>query len=249
MSESGDFGPESKRGNLFVAGSIAGALARAAVLPIDMGGQKGPVVTLFRRSVHWGLVFSLYITWHQEKYRAYDAKQKWYRRRAWDAFVCGGTAGLLARFLTAPLYRVADHAEFHSVTQAQALRHIVTHQGGVLGLWQNQHPLLAAFWHTGSLFMFFEIGRRTADNLGIEANPATNAVIGGCASALSSTITYKWSWRRYQYCVLNDSAIIRGLLPTLAKEVPMTAAAFGAYTALQPIIAPGYKNHGFGAWV
>lgn len=242
--------PKSSRHGLFLAGTLAGAAARVAVLPIDQGGAKGPVVAVVRRSLHFGLLFSIYIPLHQGRHeKLRTAKHKNAAQRAADAFVCGGIAGLVSRFLTAPFYRVADHAERHACTQQAAFKHIVAYQAGYLGLWQTQHPLLAAFWHTGAVFLLFEMGRRTADNLNIGNGPVENAVIGGTAAAIASAATFDWSRRRYTSCVLNESAILRGLGPTLAKEVPLWTVAFGLFTVLQPAVAPGYRNYGFGAWV
>lgn len=235
--------------NMFICGSISGLCARAVVLPFDMGGQKGPLVTLFRRSIHHGIVFALYFPKVQDKNKIPRISYyKSYPRRVFETFTAAGTAGLVARLLTAPFYRIADHAMINGGTQFEALKFIVMNQGGVLGLWQTQHPLLAAFWHTGAVFACFETGRRLADNLQIADNAAVNAGIGGVAGFVGSTLTYKWSWRRYQSCVLNNSAIVRGLFPTLLKEVPLTAGVFGLWTFLQPQVAPGYSHHGFGAW-
>lgn len=76
---------------------------------------------------------------------------------------------------------------------------------------------------------------------------ASNFVIGGVAAAVASTVCYLYSAHRYLQTVIHNSAICRGLMPTLAKEVPMMAVMFGAFSALQPLLAPRHGVRcGFG---
>lgn len=70
---------------------------------------------------------------------------------------------------------------------------------------------------------------------------ASNFIIGGLATAVASTVCYPYSAHRYLQTVIYDSAICRGLVPTLRKEVPMMAVALGTFSALQPLFG---RRHG-----
>ncbi|EPY24804.1 hypothetical protein STCU_00977 [Strigomonas culicis] len=74
-----------------------------------------------------------------------------------------------------------------------------------------------------------------------------NFVVGGTAAAVATTVCYPYSAHRYLQTVIYDSALCRGLLPTLIKEVPMMAAMFGCFSLLQPLFAPRHGARcGFG---
>lgn len=76
---------------------------------------------------------------------------------------------------------------------------------------------------------------------------ATNFVLGGTAAAVASTVCYPYSAHRYLQTVIYDSAICRGLLPTLAKEVPMMAVFFATFSVLQPLFSSRHGTRcGFG---
>ncbi|KAK7201106.1 hypothetical protein NESM_000171200 [Novymonas esmeraldas] len=76
---------------------------------------------------------------------------------------------------------------------------------------------------------------------------ASNFVLGGAAATVASTVCYPLSAHQYMQTVIHDSAICRGLVPTLLKEVPMVAVTFGAFSALQPLLAPRHGVRcGFG---
>ncbi|CAD2218053.1 hypothetical protein AGDE_05379 [Angomonas deanei] len=88
----------------------------------------------------------------------------------------------------------------------------------------------------------------------VEFNPqnyatqvAQNFVIGGVAATVASTICYPFSAHQYLQTVIHDSAICRGLIPTLLKEVPMMATFFATFSLIQPILAPRHGARcGFG---
>ncbi|KAG5498719.1 hypothetical protein JKF63_03007 [Porcisia hertigi] len=76
---------------------------------------------------------------------------------------------------------------------------------------------------------------------------ASNFVLGGAAATVASTICYPLSAHQYMQTVIHDSAICRGLVPTLLKEVPMVAVMFGTFSAVQPLFAPRHGVRcGFG---
>jgi hypothetical protein len=79
------------------------------------------------------------------------------------------------------------------------------------------------------------------------ATVASNFVVGGAAATVASTVCYPLSAHQYMQTVIHDSALCRGLLPTLLKEVPMMAVAFATFSALQPLLAPRHGVRcGFG---
>ncbi|KAG5472443.1 hypothetical protein LSCM1_03842 [Leishmania martiniquensis] len=79
------------------------------------------------------------------------------------------------------------------------------------------------------------------------ATVASNFVLGGAAATVASTACYPLSAHQYMQTVIHDSAICRGLLPTLLKEVPMMAVALGTFSALHPLLAPRHGVRcGFG---
>ncbi|CBZ36246.1 hypothetical protein, conserved [Leishmania donovani] len=76
---------------------------------------------------------------------------------------------------------------------------------------------------------------------------ASNFVLGGAAATVASTVCYPLSAHQYMQTVIHDSAICRGLTPTLLKEVPMVAVMFGTFSAIQPLLAPRHGVRcGFG---
>lgn len=76
---------------------------------------------------------------------------------------------------------------------------------------------------------------------------AANAVIGGTAAAIATTVCYPYSAHRYLQTVIHNSAVCRGLLPTLLKEVPMMTVFFGTFTLLEPFLSPRHGvRAGFG---
>ncbi|KAG5472820.1 hypothetical protein LSCM4_02144 [Leishmania orientalis] len=76
---------------------------------------------------------------------------------------------------------------------------------------------------------------------------ASNFVVGGAAAMVASTACYPLSAHQYMQTVIHDSAICRGLIPTLLKEVPMMSFMFGTFSAMQPFFAPRHGVRcGFG---
>lgn len=79
------------------------------------------------------------------------------------------------------------------------------------------------------------------------ATVASNFVLGGAAATVATTVCYPISAHQYMQTVIHDSAICRGLVPTLMKEVPMVAVMFGTFSAIQPLLAPRHGVRcGFG---
>lgn len=64
-----------------------------------------------------------------------------------------------------------------------------------------------------------------------------NTTIAGVAALVASTACYPYSAHRYLQTVIYDSALCRGLVPTLLKEVPMMAATFGTFALIEPILS------------
>ncbi|CAJ1031981.1 hypothetical protein Q4I30_006009 [Leishmania utingensis] len=76
---------------------------------------------------------------------------------------------------------------------------------------------------------------------------ALNFIIGGAAATVASTVCYPLSAHQYMQTVIHDSAVCRGLMPMLVKEVPMVAFMFGTFSAAQPLLAPRHGVRcGFG---
>lgn len=76
---------------------------------------------------------------------------------------------------------------------------------------------------------------------------ASNFVVGGAAATVASTVCYPLSAHQYMQTVIHDSAMCRGLIPTLMKEVPMVAVMFATFSAVQPLLAPRHGVRcGFG---
>lgn len=75
----------------------------------------------------------------------------------------------------------------------------------------------------------------------------TNTICGGIAAAFASTVCYPYSAHQYMQTVIHDSALCRGLLPTIKKEVPLIAISFGTFSLLQPFFSPQHGPRcGFG---
>ncbi|KPA83279.1 putative mitochondrial hypothetical protein [Leptomonas pyrrhocoris] len=75
----------------------------------------------------------------------------------------------------------------------------------------------------------------------------SNFAVGGAAATVASTVCYPFSAHQYMQTVIHDSAICRGLVPTLMKEVPMVAMMFATFSAIQPLLAPRHGVRcGFG---
>lgn len=75
----------------------------------------------------------------------------------------------------------------------------------------------------------------------------TNTICGGFAAAFATTVSYPYSAHQYMQTVIHDSALCRGLLPAIKKEVPLIAISFGTFSLLQPFFSPQHGPRcGFG---
>lgn len=74
-----------------------------------------------------------------------------------------------------------------------------------------------------------------------------HTMLGGIAAAVATTLCYPYSAHAYVQTVIHNSALCRGFIPTLRKEVPLMALSFGIFSMLQPLLSPRHGVRcGFG---
>lgn len=226
-----------------VSGAIAGIVGRAAALPFAPPGEKGLVQTLLRRGPQMGMWFWLYVPLQAAiTQEFFDPGQK-----AFSTFYMGAFAGYWMRFFLNPFGRVHEESVRMGSSYLHAAR---TMKGkGILHFWYTAHPLLANFAYFGMLAVGVEGARRFLERKGAPVDdPLSNAAVcgvaGGAGAAFASTVTYKYSKSRYAGTVIHDSVLLRGLAPTLMKEVPMMAVTFGTFALLQSVLAPHHNPRG-----
>eukprot|EP00744_Colponema_vietnamica_P016075 GILI01022544.1.p1 GENE.GILI01022544.1~~GILI01022544.1.p1 ORF type:complete len:262 (+),score=41.22 GILI01022544.1:29-814(+) len=226
-----------------ICGAIAGGVGRALVLPIDMGGAKGPIQTVVRRVPQYALLFGLYVP----TCAALNKKVADPEKKAATTLMCGALAGYYMRLWTNPINRTFHEASRMGVSPLDAAKAMKAKT--LLQFWYTGHPLIANAIYFGSLMMCFEGTRRFLERNGAPAgtpvgNALTNGTAGAVGALVASTVTYPVSATRYAKTVIHDSAICRGMLPTLAKEVPMSFIVFGTYSLLQSAIASHHSARG-----
>ena len=231
---------------VFCSGGFAGAVARAAVLPFDNGGVKGPYQTVYRRIPQWGILFWVYVPLSSKI--NVDVKNP--QEKLVSTFVLAFLAGFIMRLICNPVNRTRDEAVRMNVSFLEAAKRLRSKT--YLQFFYTTPPLTANALYFGTLLVCFEGLRRFAERNGASidhpvAVVVTNGIAGGVAGGMASTICYPFSAHRYLQTVIHDSALCRGLIPTLMKEVPMCAVAFGTFSMLQPLFAGHHtKRVGFG---
>lgn len=267
----------------FLSGALAGAVARATVLPIDRGGPKGASQAMLRRMPQMGCLMLFYVPIAGT---LLPGTEKSPGGKMCTTFLIAAMAGFNMRLLCNPLSRVLDEAHRTGKPPVDICRIFKTNT--ILQFWYTGPNLIVNALYFGTLLTVFEGLRRFSErnwlpikknaiqetimldsgeievietpapaglgvidrNFSMDNYVATigaNFVIGGTAAAVASTVCFPYSAHRYMHTVIHDSAICRGLLPTLVKEVPMMAVFFAAFSAFQPIFAARHGTRcGFG---
>lgn len=231
---------------VFISGGVAGAVGRAAALPFDHGGAKGPFQACYRRIPQFGILMWLYVPLSSRVNVDIDEPGQ----KLFSTFFLGALAGFFMRVICNPVNRVRDESLRTGESFIQTA--LSLKRKTILQFYYTTPNLVANSIYCGVLLATFEGTRRfmerngaSTDNLGSVV--LTNTVAGGVAATVASTACYPYSAHRYLQTVIHDSAICRGLPATLLKEVPMMAVSFGVFSALQPIFAPHHgKRVGFG---
>jgi hypothetical protein len=230
-----------------VSAGIAGAVGRAVVLPLDLGGPKGPVATVARRAPQWAVLFGIYVPLANR----INSHFKDPLHKLYSTVFIGAMAGWLMRALCNPISRVGD--EMLRTNEGVRATIAQLRKKTVLQFWYTTHPILCGMLYSALLLTAFEGTRRFIERNFISQDSVKNAVItnaiaGGIGAGIASTVAFPYSVRRYVHTVIHDSAVCRGLLPTLIKEVPMCATVFGSFTLLQSVLTPQHgPRAGFGA--
>lgn len=234
--------------HVFISSGIASAVARAAIIPIDNGGTKGPFQAVYRRIPQWGIVLWVYVPLAKH---LLPAKTFSPERKAWTTFYIACFAGLLMRIITNPINKARDEAVGSNFSAAATK---IWREKGIQGFYNGQHPLIPNMFYFGITLTVFEGFRRYFDYKGyipqdsVVGNAAWNGAVATGASAFGSTIMYPLSRMRYEGSVTRlDSVINRSWRATVLKEAPMTGLVFFGFSLLQPIFAPHHgKRCGFG---
>lgn len=228
----------------WIAGGIAGAVGRAAVVPLDQGGAKGPAQAIFRRVPQTAILFGLYVpiasTMNNDTHNP--------QHKLISTFVIGSVAGYWMRAITNPIGRVLDESQRMNVTPREAANRMRAKT--ILHFYYCSPPLVANALYFGSLFTAFEGIRRFAERNGAPVNGVVGSTIvngacGAAAATVASVATFPFSAHRYSQVVIHDSAIVRGLPSTLMKEVPMMAVTFATFSFISQGIN-SYQRGGFG---
>lgn len=232
-----------------VSAGVAGVVGRALVLPLDMGGPKGPVVTLGRRAPQYAVLFGIYVPLANRINGTFKDRDPMHK--LFSTFFIGAMSGWLMRAICNPVSRVGDEM----MRTGEGVRATVDQlrKKTILQFWYTTHPILVGMLYYGTLFTAFEGSRRFLERNFIKQDSVasavlTNTIAGGIGASVASAVVYPYSVQRYVHTIIHDSAVCRGLAPTMAKEVPMCAALFGTYTLLQSLLTPQYgPRAGFGA--
>ncbi|KAH9579792.1 hypothetical protein LSM04_001587 [Trypanosoma melophagium] len=247
---------------VFLSGGLAGLAGRAAVIPFDKGGVKGPAQACYRRMPQFGLLMWFYVPLASQLLPGTERDPAF---KAFTTFVLGTFAGFMMRLICNPVNRVRDECLRTGESFLKTCQRFKSKT--VLQFFYTTPPLMANAIYFGTLMTVFEGLRRFCErnriipihiekdkngkdifNAGNYATVALgNTLVGGVAAGVASTLCYPLSAHAYHQTVIHDSAICRGLLPTLRKEIPMMAVSFGVFSLLQPIIAPHHGTRvGFG---
>ncbi|AAZ11912.1 uncharacterized protein TEOVI_000100300 [Trypanosoma equiperdum] len=241
---------------VLVTGSMAGLAGRAVALPFDEGGNKGPKRALQRRAPQFGILMWFYVPVSARLLPGTEVNPPY---KAFTTFMIGAVAGFVMRLICNPINRVSDEClrtgdSFRKTCQ-------IFRSKTILQFFYTTPPLMVNAVYFGTLLTVFEGLRRFCernrilplrverDSSGKEIINFVNhftvgvghTVVGGVAAAVASTVCYPLSAHFYQQTVIHDSAICRGLMPTLRKEVPMMAVSFGVFSLLQSLLA---RHHG-----
>ncbi|RNF17173.1 hypothetical protein TcG_05804 [Trypanosoma cruzi] len=241
---------------VFLSGGLAGLAGRAAAIPFDHGGIKGPAQACYRRIPQFGILIWVYVPLASQLLPGTEREPP---LKAFTTFIIGAFAGFVMRLICSPVNRVRDECLRTGDSFLKTCQ--IFKSKTVLQFFYTTPPLMANAIYFGTLLTVFEGLRRFCErnrllSINVEkdkngkdvfelgnyaAVACVNTVVGGVAAGVASTVCYPLSAHTYKQTVIHDSAICRGLLPTLKKEMPMMAVSFGVFSLLQPIIAP---HHG-----
>lgn len=231
---------------VFLSAGIAGFAGRAAAIPFDQGGPKGPFQACYRRIPQFGILMWLYVPLSSK----INADITDPGHKMFTTFFLGSLAGYFMRVICNPVNRVRDESMRTGDTFFNTARTLKNKT--YLQFYYTTPNLIANSLYCGTLMVCFEGIRRFMERNGCSTDSyasvvLTNTVAGGAAATIASTVCYPYSAHRYLQTVIHDSALCRGLPATLVKEVPMMAVSFGVFSALQPLFAPHHgKRVGFG---
>lgn len=231
---------------VFLSGGLAGAAGRAAALPFDQGGMKGPGQAVYRRIPQFGILMWLYVPLSSKINT--DITEPGHK--LFSTFFIGFLAGFVMRLICNPVNRVRDESMRTGESFLATVKSLKSKTW--LQFYYTTPNLLVNAFYCGVLMVCFEGIRRFMERNGASTDNmasvvVTNTIAGGAAAAVASTVCYPYSAHRYLQTVIHDSAICRGLPATLIKEVPMMAVSFGVFSLLQPLFAPHHgKRVGFG---
>lgn len=228
----------------WIAGGIAGVVGRAAVIPLDQGGGKGPLHAIARRGPQTAILFGLYVpiasTMNSDTHNP--------QHKLLSTFVIGSVAGYWMRAITNPIGRILDESTRLGVGPRDAAKRMRSKT--ILHFYYCSPPLVANALYFGSLFTAFEGLRRFAERNGAPTDNVVSATLlnglcGAAAATVASVATFPFSSHRYSQVVIHDSAIVRGLPATLMKEVPLMAVTFATFSFISQSIN-SYQRGGFG---
>lgn len=234
---------------VFIAGSLAGGVARAVMIPLDPG-RAGPIQSVYRKAPQWGLLIWIYLPLAS---KMAGSKEK--PTEKLTAIIGSGfTAGIMMRLLSNPFTAIREN-----IVAGDALRgnfrasfsHLYKEKG-LAGLYMRQHPIFVSGVLYSITFTFFEAIRNFVDNNGAPtenpvSNAAVNMAVGAVASAAGCAMSFPISKNKYDATMIRETAVTRGLTKALLKEVPQFTVFIGAFSLLMPIFSPSHGTKcGFG---
>ena len=238
----------------FFAGCVAGLAGRAAVLPIDWSPHRGAVAAVGGRALYNALLFGLYVP--TLRHAQINNEDQAPMSRARRVAVVGCYATFVARFATIPFRQVQDAAKELGMRRRDVAVYMRRGDLGMTSFFITQHAPAVCAVYMAATFLCFEALRRVAETsvlrpLGLDsslaAESACHAVLGGAATAIGSSATYRLSLSRYASLTAHTNTLEQGLRATLKKEVPMAMVTFYVFTLVHGLVSPRIPHGGFGA--
>ncbi|CCG85136.1 Mitochondrial thiamine pyrophosphate carrier 1 [Taphrina deformans PYCC 5710] len=160
--------------------------------------------------------------------------------KAWETVVCGGTAGLVARFFIAPLDVLKIRLQLQSSSSGQLYRgtvhgfRTIVQEEGVRALWKGNVPAeLLYVTYSATQFLTYKTTNDASRALCPSSWPeATHAFIAGAgAGAVATTVTYPFDLLRTRFAAQRNSGPYKSLRKAVA-EVVRTEGLRGMYRGL-----------------